>query len=219
MISRREEYEGLVGERKACGRCTKLTNPSEIEEGRYDSDELGPWTAWQGDLHARLMVVGQDFSDVDYFVRNRGRDVAGNPTNVALGELLAGIGMPIGDGSLFFTNAILCLKQGGLQGAVSKEWFTECGSRFLKRTIELVAPKVVAPLGERACRAICDVYGLRRLQPYRKAVESGEFARVGKGSRLVPVYHCGMRVRNTLRNMDEQKKDWERVRLALDEAE
>lgn len=217
MISRCEEYEGLVRERKACRRCTLLKNPSVIEDGRYDSDELGPWTAWQGSLDARLMVVGQDFSDVDYFVRNRGQDQAGNPTNLALGELLAGIGMPIGDGSLFFTNAILCLKkQGGMQGAVSKEWFTECGARFLKRTIELVAPKAVVPLGERAYQAICSTYGMPVLRPYRRAVESREFGRLGEHSRLVPVYHCGKRIQNTVRTIDEQKEDWARVREALD---
>lgn len=217
MISQGEKYEQLVEERKACRRCVGLVNPSEVADGAYDSRELGPWTAWQGSLTARLIVVGQDFSDVDYFVRNRGRDEAGNPTNAALAELLKGIGRAVGDGSLFFTNAILCLKkQGGMQGAVSKEWFTECGARFLKRTIELVAPKAVAPLGERAYQAICSTYGMPVLRPYRRAVESREFGRLGEHSRLVPVYHCGKRIQNTVRTIDEQKEDWARVREALD---
>jgi hypothetical protein len=30
-------------------------------------------------------------------------------------------------GTLFFTNAVLCLKAGGMQARVMPEWFTNCG--------------------------------------------------------------------------------------------
>ena len=112
------------------------------------------------------MVVGQDWGDVSYFVRHGGRDVARNPTNQALVELLEEAGVtvkPLGSPDLahvaFFTNAILCMKSGGLQGGVRRGWFQSCGC-FLRRQIEIVRPKVVICLGEQACRSVYGSFSL-----------------------------------------------------------
>lgn len=59
------QYQALVEDRKMCNACTglipKMINPSSIESGKYDTDQIGPWTQWQGDLNAELMIVGQDW--------------------------------------------------------------------------------------------------------------------------------------------------------------
>ena len=79
-----------VAERKACRLCAPaLTNPAAVEAGRYDSDEVGPWSRWQGHLGARLMVVGQDWGDTRYFTRYAEREASRNPTNITLAKLLA----------------------------------------------------------------------------------------------------------------------------------
>lgn len=85
------------------------------------------------------MIVGQDWGDTRYFTSNAGRDVERNPTNETLRRLLALIGIDIpaptaadADGALvFMTNAVLCLKDGGMQAKVRPEWFANCGSGFL----------------------------------------------------------------------------------------
>ena len=143
---------------KACSLCSALENPSRCEQGHYDSRHIGPWSQWQGHLNAELMVVGQDWGDTNYFIRNHGLEAQRNPTNNMLRELLGSIGIDVGsphdcrnDGRVFLTNAILCLKTtGGLQGNVKKEWFSNCGRAFLRPLIEIVGPKVVVCLGERA---------------------------------------------------------------------
>src|SRR2546430_543392 len=74
----------------------KLTNPSEIDNGRFDSDHIGPWTRWQGNLSADLVVVGQDWGDTSYFRRVRGWDTdERNPTDRTLMKLLRSIGVVI----------------------------------------------------------------------------------------------------------------------------
>ncbi len=50
------------------------------------------------------------------------------------------------------------------------EWFTNCGARFLRPTIDLIAPKVVVTLGEWAYRATTTAYGVPRVA-FRQAVE------------------------------------------------
>ena len=220
-------YTELVARRKACCCCPGLTNPSHCNGGTFDSDQIGPWTLWQGNLHADIVVVGQDWGDTKYFLDGEGRDKPDNPTNRTLRHLMSVAGLNIdapstansGAALTFFTNAILCLKQGGMQAAVDPAWFANCARLFLKPTIELIAPNAVVTLGERAYRAVCYSYGLRP-QAFRRAVE-GEPTQLFSGPLLLPVYHCGARIINTHRPLSIQARDWVRVRrlLAIKEPE
>jgi len=159
-----------------------------------------PWSLWQGHLDAELAIVGQDWGDVRYFLANRGREAAHNPTNKTLVRLLRSIGIDIaapgsGDsrnGRCFFTNAVLCLKQGGLQANVDPKWFANCGSRFLRQTIDLIAPKAVISLGEWAYRAVASAYCLPRVA-FWIAVERPYGFVPADGTALFPMYHCGAR--------------------------
>ena len=222
-ISKLATYQALVEERKACRACApSLINPSVCEGGAHDSGHIGPWTLWQGKLDSDLMVVGQDWGDQQYFVTNRGRDLAKNPTNKTLQKLVKSIGVEIeeptpqdsGGGKIFLTNAVLCLKrEGRMQGKTDEKWFTNC-SLFLRRTIEIVHPKVIVTLGERAYGAITDLYGIER-QKFRSAVECEDGIELEVGIRLFPVYHCGARILNTHRPWPQQIEDWEKIRAAL----
>jgi uracil-DNA glycosylase len=219
------EYATLVAARKVCHLCRGLTNPVDVDGGRLDSNQIGAWSLWQGNLHASLMVVGQDWGDTGYFVRQKGREGPRNPTNLALVELVGIAGVSIGDpGSqegrdvAFFTNAILCLKgpSGGLQGTVQQGWFDNCAS-FLRKQIEIVHPDVVVGLGERAYRAILLGFKMQA-GPFRAEVEAKEGRVLPNGTRAFAVYHCGSRIRNTHRTMDAQREDWRRMRSLVTNA-
>ena len=56
-----ERYFQLVEARKACTACAGLSNPSTFHEGEFDSAQIGPWSRWQGNLNAAVMIVGQDW--------------------------------------------------------------------------------------------------------------------------------------------------------------
>lgn len=166
------------------------------------------------------MLVGQDWGDTRYFRRFRGLDDDNNPTNRTLMKLLESIGIAIGPPSsagsnsrVFFTNAVLCLKEGGLQGPVRAAWFRNCAP-FLRRQVEIIAPRVVATLGEHALQAVRQAFQL----PPRSLASSvadmeGEIL-VGN-TRLLAVYHCGARVLNTHRKLEAQFQDWARIGSAL----
>ncbi len=213
----RNLYEELVVRRKACRCCSGLTNPSDCNQARIDGDQIGPWTQWQGNLNSDLAVIGQDWGDTAYFMKNSGHEKVGNTTNETLRQLLSLAGVDIkppstsdsGGGEVFFTNAVLCLKEGGLQGKVDSAWFINCGKLFLRPTLDLVAPAVIVTLGHLAYKTVCQIYGLRP-KKFRNAVES-DGTRLDSGATLVPVYHCGSRVLNTHRPFLMQRHDWERV--------
>lgn len=217
--ARETEYAALVRDRKACRRCHGLVNPAECAGGRYDSDHIGPWSLWQGNLNADLLVVGQDWGDTRYLIDNQGHEKAGNRTNETLIKLLGSIDINVprpapqdsGGGPLFFTNAVLCLKHGGLQAKVDPAWFDNCGARFLKPTIDLIRPKVLVSLGEWAYRALVSLYALPRVR-FRDAVDRQDGFRMPGGTRYLPMYHCGARILNTHRPLEQQLRDWERVR-------
>ena len=214
------QYKMLVSDRKACRRCLGLTNPATFDGGCFDSDEIGPWSQWQGYLNAPMMVVGQDWGGTKYFGDNKGRDIQGNPTDINLIKLVGAAGfsiqdvyLPQGQNVLFFTNAILCLKDGNLQSPVQKDWFVNCAT-LLRRQIEIVSPAVVVGLGKHAHEAILSCFNLKA-GPFRKEVESVNGRELPNGIHAFAVYHCGSKSLNMNRRMEEQIKDWTRIRRFL----
>jgi uracil-DNA glycosylase len=210
-------YASLVDARKQCTQCQGLVNPSRCAGGAFDSNEIGPWTRWQGNLDAELMIVGQDWGDAASFESGKGLDEATNPTNHRLWQLLAEAGYPVaeygqqeGRGTIFFTNAILCLKSGGLSGPVKSAWFAECGPRFLRPQIEIVRPRVVITLGEKAYQGISIAFK-HRPDSFRTAVESVNKLELLPSVHLFPVYHCSPRVLAGTRIWDQQLEDWRRI--------
>lgn len=210
--------DSLASARARCRACVELTNPAAIAGGSLDSSELGPWTLWQGRLDAEVVVVGQDWGDVASFTRNAGFEEPGNPTNRRLIELLALAGVTVAppaklgrNGTAFFTNAIQCLKRGGLQARVHEGWFRECGKRFLRPAIEIVAPVAVVALGTHPTYAICDAFAMPRPTRFAAAVSEADGIALPNGSHLFPRYHCGARSTNMNRSRALQDDDWRRL--------
>jgi DNA polymerase len=222
-MSKAENYQALVKSRKFCHTCSELTNPIDCADGAFDSDHLGPWTRWQGNLNAKLMIIGQDWGDSAYFLNNAGVESPKNPTNSNLVRLAASIGITIEplpkfsefEGQVFLTNAILCLKEGGLQGAVEQEWFRNCGVKHLKPTIDLVQPKVLVSLGARVYQTIQELYALPKVR-FKEAVNHKLGIVLANSTHYFPLYHCGSRIMNTHRKFEQQLADWARIKPMLD---
>ena len=218
---RETAYAALVAARKSCHRCQGLTNPADRSYCQFDSDEIGPWSCWQGNLHSRVMVVGQDWGTTRYFRDWEGRDQpTGNPTNERLRTLLAEIGYHIGgpqecqEQILFFTNSILCLKpeEGGLQGPVYEEWFHDCVECFFKPLLNIVNPAVVLTLGKRTSHAILKEYHVpfKKSKKLTQLFQDSPYA-LTPATVLFPLYHCGSGSINRNRSFEEQREDWKRI--------
>lgn len=212
-------YADLVAGRKQCRLCVGLRNPADAELAVFDSDEIGPWTRWLGDRNARLMIVGQDWGDVRHFKENEGIDDCTKMsyhTNRRLRDSLQRIGVEVpaerkdGSSGVFLTNAVLCLKSGGVRGPVKKQWFDNCRC-FLRRQIEIVSPDVVVTLGVPAYRAVASAFTpLPPLPEFSSALANSRGVELGSGCRLVPVYHPMASI-----TKQQQKRDWARVKRAL----
>ena len=220
-------YLDLVAKRKECHLCAEigLTNPSKVLRRKFDDKgHIGPWTQWQGNLDAELMVVGQDWGGIDYYVENKGADEEKNETNQRICELLESVDVRIAlpkqpqpTRSLFFTNSVLCLRPRTLTGGyVRSRCFTNCRP-FLRSQVELVRPRVVVTLGLKAFRSLVLSFGMRPQSKKSMKEAVLEVIRLTDRTTLVPVFHPGKR--GTIsRNKEKQKEDWKRVKAALDEA-
>jgi len=117
-----EEWRALMVARKACRICVERS-PGRIRscgEFDFDPEVVSHWEQWLGHRTPKLLLVGQDFANVDYFVRYRGHDEPHNATNDNLQKLLAAAGIEVKDAPefdpaapVFATNSILCVKEGG----------------------------------------------------------------------------------------------------------
>lgn len=221
---KQKRYQNLVAKRKQCHLCGDhgLTNPSICEGGIHDNTRhIGPWTQWQDNLDAELMVVGQDWGGTEYYIEHRGLEADTNTTNKNICELLASVGLtillpnlPQLTRPLFFTNSVLCLRAGNLTtGTVRSRCFINCSENFLRPQVELVNPKVVVTLGHMAYCSLVKSYGGKPLLRMGDAVQ--ENVQLTERTLLVPVYHPGNNGTRS-RSFEVQKEDWKRVKKALE---
>ena len=216
-------YQQLVAARKACAACASLINPST--HPNLDSDRIGPFSRWQGNLNSEIVVVGQDSSDIRTYTEHDG-DWPGPAvqTNIALVKLLSAAGIEISaphpghsEDKVFFTNAVLCLKDScassrrSMQGRIKRDYARMCGNLFLRPTIELIAPRAVVTLGSTALTATLASFGIEQPVKLLELIRRGQTFNLSCGSVLFPMCHPSRTVQNTVRSFDLQVNDWQRL--------
>jgi uracil-DNA glycosylase len=217
-----DQYRALVAARKTCRVCVagstgRLRSCAEFD---YDPDVVSLWELWLGHKRPKLLVVGQDFGNVAYFVANRGRDSPHNKTNDNLHRLLSTAGIEAGTPPeldpatpVFLTNSILCLKEGPMSGPIRTRWVETCADRHLRPLARLLGPPVVVGMGSHGWRAVRLVFGLSDA-PRPIARAAGGFWVGADGTRIFAVGHCGpLGLIN--RPWQQQLEDWRRIGDAL----
>lgn len=155
-----------------------------------------------GPLSARVLLVGEAPGRLG--ADRTGVPFLGDRSGQHFEALLAHVGLTRAD--VFVTNAVLCCPTAdGRNGRPTANEITNCSS-FLRQTIELVEPLVVATLGVVALDAVARLAGCRwrlrdvvgRQLPWEDRV-------------VVPLYHPSPRVTNRWRPLAQQKRDIEAV--------
>ena len=214
-MDKQRKYHELVQKRKAANFPTGLQNPSQIADGQFDCDQLGPWSLWQGNLDAVLLVIGQDWGDENYFVRNRGRDMDDNATNRGLRTLLSSIGFDPGLPSapvaqpLFFTNAVLGIKASGMSAELKHDWLRHSSLNFTAPLIEIIRPRLVVTLGISAFKAMRLIFSALPYLPLNALLKCPPF-HLTDNRMLFAVAHCGG-LGLASRAIGEQLEDWKKI--------
>jgi hypothetical protein len=217
-----DDYGDLVAARKACRVCVERS-PGKIRscaEFAFDPDVVSHWEQWLGHRNPKILVVGQDFGNIGYFVRNRGRDEPNNKTNDSLYKLLIEAGINVkhpsvrdSDAPVFLTNSILCVKEGTMNSPVLASWVDTCTQRHLFPLVRLLKPPVVVGMGNAGWRAVRQVLALRAA-PQRISRAAGRCWIAEDRTRVFAVGHCGpLGIIN--RAWPWQLSDWRRIGEAV----
>lgn len=121
----------------------------------------------------------------------------------------------------FSTNACLCLpnKDCVKNKAPSAKQVRNCSKQWLKKQIEILAPKLIVPLGNWGRKALCycleESETLEKLKKFRLRRDIGGDP-FNFGSFIVyPLYHTSPKTLGR-RSEDDKKKDWKKIREILD---
>jgi len=217
-----DQYSALVAARKACRICVERS-PGKIRscaEFDFDPDVVSHWEAWLGHKRPKLLAVGQDFGNVGYYVRNRGRDDPNNKTNDNLRKLLTEAGFSVvepreldSNAPVFLTNSILCIKEGPMDGAVRPAWVDACADKHLRPLLRYLKPPVVVGMGSCGWRAVRRVFALEST-PERISHAAGSYWIAAGRTRVYAVGHPGPQGL-TNRPWPPQVADWRRIGEAV----
>lgn len=216
------DFGALIAARKACRVCIERS-PGKIRSGAefdFDPDVVSHWEQWLGNRNPKLLVVGQDFGNVGYFVRCRGRDEPNNKTNENLYRLLIAAGIAVEHPSrrdvsapVFLTNSILCVKEGAMNSPIRASWVNACSDRHLRPLVAFLEPRVVVGMGSAGWRAVRQVFALHEA-PRQISHAAGADWVDSYGIRVFAVGHCGpLGLIN--RPWPLQLSDWRRIGAAV----
>ena len=188
-------FEALASEARKCFVCEAMRDKTAV------LSELN------GTLHPRVFFIaeapGRQGAD-----RTR-KPFHGDKSGENFQVLLDSIGLKREE--IFITNSVLCSprKPNGANRRPLKSEMNNC-SGYLRRTIEVISPKLIVTLGSVALEAL-------------KAVESHSLtlkSDVGKvvnwnGRELIPLYHPSPQVIASTRNLEMQARDYAELGKAL----
>jgi len=194
--SRRKLFEELVSEASACTRCPNMCGRRAV------LSELN------GSPDARVMFIGEAPG-------RKGADrtrvpFSGDQSGANFDRYLSSIGLTRKE--IFITSAALCnpRSESGANRKPTQKELQNC-SEFLRRTIEVVDPRVIVTLGSVALEA------LKRIQ-YHELNLKDSAAHIHSWNErvLVPVYHPSPQVLASHRREAEQLQDYKIVAKAVE---
>ena len=191
-----EQFRKLAREARSCQKCEAMC------------ERVAVLSELNGNLDPKIMFVaeapGRQGGD-----RTR-KPFSGDKSGENFQELLNSISLRREE--IFITNTVLCnpRKPSGANRRPSKREMKNC-AEYLKRTIEIINPNIIATLGAVALE------GLQAIE-YHQFTLKREVARVLEWNRrlLIPLYHPSPQVIASHRRMREQLADFQILKKAIE---
>jgi len=188
-------FQKLVAEAASCTRCPAMCGRSAV------------LSKLNGSTNARIMFIGEAPG-------RKGADrtrvpFSGDQSGANFDRFLGSIGLT--RAQIFITSAALCNPRtdSGANRKPTQKELTNC-SEFLRRTIELIDPRVIVTLGSVALEA------LKRIQYHELTLKDSAAQIHGWHDRvLVPIYHPSPQVLASHRREAAQLQDYQVVARAV----
>lgn len=203
----------------------RLINPHAIEG--FDYNVINPWELWHNDLNAKVLFIGQDFSDTTSLQNHLKTDWAKEKTSATNNHLIdffSILGYHFDDvdytypkkhkHKLFFTNAILGIKVTAKESMglpVKDSWWRETAAEYLKEIIDIIQPKHIIVMSMVAYKAICYIYNITPEKTVFDAIANNGRRNIPNGVNLFVVNHCSPNG-CIKRPIQTQGGDWIKIR-------
>ena len=218
-MSKQEDYKNLVNNFKQHKFDDSIIHPFDLKHDK--KEHLNAWAYWHGDLEAKILLIGQDFGDEDYYNNNNGIDDHNNPTNNSLIKLFDKIDIKIGSSDnpnkyvkLYFTNAFLGVKKGGMAAPIKRKWYKETAIKFTKPLIEIIQPEIIIAMGSRAYDVLSIIYNINKKTMKEIISERKPLDIKNEKVKIFVVYHCST-LGQANRKMEQQYEDWIKIKKHL----
>src|SRR6478672_6166366 len=193
--AKEKRFTEIVAEAASCTRCTAMCGRSAV------------LSKLNGSPHARIMFIGEAPG-------RKGADrtrvpFSGDQSGANFDRFLGSIGL--GREQIFITSSALCNPRtdSGANRKPTQKELANC-SEFLRRTIELIDPRVIVTLGSVALDA------LKRIQYHELNLKESAAQIHGWQDRvLVPIYHPSPQVLASHRREAAQLQDYQVVARAV----
>ena len=193
--SKEQSFEELAAEAAGCTRCPAMCGRSAV------------LSTLNGSSRAQIMFIGEAPG-------RKGADrtrvpFSGDQSGANLDRFLGSIGLK--REQIFITSAALCnpRTESGANRKPTQKELANC-SYFLRRTIELIDPRVIVTLGSVALEA------LKRIEHHELTLKDSSAAIHSWQDRvLVPIYHPSPQVLASHRREAEQLQDYQVVAQAV----
>lgn len=232
---KKDEFIQLAKDVSKCHICENMTTHPHLSNSEYlendthglntDTPYINRWNLWQGNLDADIMVIGQDYGQLDdgsnYDLWKSGTYT--NFTDVSLKKLFDkafSINIDATDSPLFFTNMANCYRKQKTTGEMHSGWLPICSNKYMARLIKIIRPKIIIVLGRATFEALhcmedlsvkCSDICITGKATYAEIIKHQYHILLDNFTiKVFPVYHPGANSQIN-RNFDEQLKDWKNI--------
>ena len=236
-MTKQQKFSLLAEEVNKCHICENMKTIPYFEDSECltnavhgldtDTPFVNLWNLWQGNLDSEIMVIGQDFGqieDIDILKDKWNNGTYQNYTDKNLRELFEyafKINIDSKNTPLFFTNMANCYRKKSTTGEMHSGWLPICANKFMFRLIDIIQPKIIIVLGRNTFEALFCLDGAKLICiDDKNKIEKENFATVIKHNYklkslqweipVFPVYHPGANSQIN-RSFEEQKNDWKRI--------
>lgn len=229
MDRKKELFKELIDDMKMCECCRNLKGKNGVDKSLvniYKERDLAfnipsIWTDWFNRLDTDIMVIGQDWGPYQdmkklYEMYKRGEyswkeliEMEKSMTKKQLVNYLveSSKGKIDNIDGIYVTNAIMCARHGNNYRGDNidlKKSTMDC-SKFLKRQIDIVKPKVIVTLGMYPLKALASIYSLDIGKNLRDVIRDSSIIEVD-GMVIIPMYHPVAQV-----SREEQMEQYYRI--------
>lgn len=230
---KKQQFDNLLKEMGTCTLCTNLKSSRGKDYSLFNiykdysfSKEIPSiWTDWYHRLNASIFIVGQDwgpYSDMkelnERYKQEKTKEnwkrlieEEASQTKKRLTSFLlesSGGKIDMVD-SIYITNAIMCARRGEKyrDDTIHLKYSTLCCSKFLKKQIELVKPKVIATLGYYPLLSLSEIFQFPIAKTLSECIK--ECPVIKKDNYvIIPLYHPVAQISRE-RQLKQYQKIWE----------